>query len=153
MAYRKAAVTPLLTHWSYCSLALSHRMMASSDGNIVLVTGPLFAGNSTITGEFLSQRPVTRSFDVFFDLYLNKRLSKQSRHRWFETSWRHYDVTVIPLLQRSAAVRWSWMDSVSRRCSRWRSTGSAMVWLPWSCPRHISSSPSSRPSSSSRTTG
>ena len=39
------------------------------------------------------QRPVTRGFDVFFDLHLNKRLSKQSRCRWFETPscslWRH----------------------------------------------------------------
>ena len=32
-----------------------------------------------------SQRPVTRSFDVFFDLRLNKRLSKQSWGWWFET--------------------------------------------------------------------
>ena len=38
-----------------------------------------------VTGEFPSQRPVTRSFDVFFDMPLNKRLSKQSRRRWFET--------------------------------------------------------------------
>ena len=36
-------------------------------------------GNSPATGKFASQRPVTRSFDVFFDLCLNKRLSKQSR--------------------------------------------------------------------------
>ena len=36
----------------------------------------LCAGNSPVTGEFPSQRPVTRSFDVFFDLCLNKRLSK-----------------------------------------------------------------------------
>ena len=35
-------------------------------------------GNSPVTDEFPSQRPVTRSFDVFFDLRLNKRLSKQS---------------------------------------------------------------------------
>ena len=35
------------------------------------------AGNSPIPGEFPEQRPVTRSFDVFFDLRLNKRLSKQ----------------------------------------------------------------------------
>ena len=28
------------------------------------------AGNSPGTGEFLAQRPVTRSFDVFFDLRL-----------------------------------------------------------------------------------
>ena len=45
------------------------------------------------TGGFPSQRPVTRSFDVFFHLRLNKRLSKQSRRLWFETPsrslWRH----------------------------------------------------------------
>ena len=35
------------------------------------------AGNSPVTGEFPAQRPVTRSFDVFFDQRLNKRLSKQ----------------------------------------------------------------------------
>ena len=38
----------------------------------------LCAGNSLVIGEFPAQRPVTRSFDVFFDLCLNKRLSKQS---------------------------------------------------------------------------
>ena len=37
----------------------------------------LCEGNSPVTGEFPSQRPVTRSFDVFFKLRLNKRLSKQ----------------------------------------------------------------------------
>ena len=36
------------------------------------------AGKSPVTGEFPAQRPVTRSFDIFFDLRLNKRLSKQS---------------------------------------------------------------------------
>ena len=34
-------------------------------------------GNSPVTGEVPAQRPVTRSFDVFFDLRLNKQLSKQ----------------------------------------------------------------------------
>ena len=34
-------------------------------------------GNSPVTGKFPAQRPVTRSFDVFIDLRLNKRLSKQ----------------------------------------------------------------------------
>ena len=42
------------------------------------------AGNSQVTGEFPAERPVTRSFDVFFDLRLNKRLSKQSWGWWFE---------------------------------------------------------------------
>ena len=36
------------------------------------------AVNSPVTGEFPAQRPVTRTFDVFLDLRLNKRLSKQS---------------------------------------------------------------------------
>ena len=30
----------------------------------------LCVGNSPVSGEFLAQRPVTQSFDVFFDLYL-----------------------------------------------------------------------------------
>ena len=45
----------------------------------------LCAGNSPVIGEFPLQRPVTRSFDVFFDLPLNKQLSKQSWSWWFET--------------------------------------------------------------------
>ena len=53
----------------------------------------LCAGNSPVTGEFSAQRPVTQSFDVFFDLRLNKRLSKQSWGWWTETPsrslWRH----------------------------------------------------------------
>ena len=43
----------------------------------------LCAGNWPVTDEFPTQRPVTRCFDVFFDLRLNKRLSKQSWGRWF----------------------------------------------------------------------
>ena len=42
------------------------------------------AGNSPVTGEFPAQRPVTRSFDVFFDLHPNKRLSKQPWGWWLE---------------------------------------------------------------------
>ena len=59
-------------------------MMTSSNGNIFRVTGPL-RGEFTGPGEFPAQRPVTRSFDVFFDLRLNKRLSKQPPGWWFET--------------------------------------------------------------------
>ena len=55
----------------------------------------LCAGNSPVTGEFPAQRPVTRSFDVSFDLRLNKRSSKQSWGWGFETPscplWRHYN--------------------------------------------------------------
>ena len=67
-------------------------MMTSSNGNIFRVTGPLY-GEFTGPGEFPTQRPVTRSFDIYFDLRLNKRLSKQSWGWWFETLsrslWRH----------------------------------------------------------------
>ena len=60
-------------------------MMMSSNGNMFRVTGHLcreFTGH----GEFPGQRPVTRSFGVFFDLRHNKRLSKQSWDWWFETT-------------------------------------------------------------------
>ena len=62
-------------------------VMTSSNGNNFRITG-LCAENSPVTGGFPSQRPVTQTFAVFFDLHLNKRLSKQSRRRWFETPSR-----------------------------------------------------------------
>ena len=64
--------------WSRTFLYLpriSITMMTSSNGNSFRVTGPL-CGEFTGPGEFPTQRPVTRSFDVLFDLCLNKRLSK-----------------------------------------------------------------------------
>ena len=59
------------------------------------------------TGEFPTQRPVTRNFDVFFDLHLNKWLCKQSLGWWFETpsrpSWRHCNAIMA---QRFTGSRW-----------------------------------------------
>ena len=55
----------------------------------------LYAGSSPVTFNtgIPTQRPVTRSFDVFYDLHLNKRLNKQSWGWWYETPscslWRH----------------------------------------------------------------
>ena len=58
-------------------------------------TGPL-CGIHWSTANSPSQRLVTWSFDVFFDLRLIKRSNKQMRRRWFETSprslWRHCSV-------------------------------------------------------------
>ena len=52
-----------------------------------------------VTDELPAQRPVTRSFDVFFDLRLNKRLKKQSWGWWFETPscslWRHCNARYV----------------------------------------------------------
>ena len=68
--------------------------MMSSNENIFGVTGSLC---KEFTGSGATQRPVTRSFDVFFDLRLNKRLSKHSWGWWFETLswslWRHHNET------------------------------------------------------------
>ena len=80
-----------------CDMVLLAFMMTSSNGNIFRLTWllDLCEGNSPVPGEFPTQRPVMRSFDVFFDLRLNKRLSKQSWGWWFETPsrplWCHCD--------------------------------------------------------------
>ena len=63
----------------FCSTWWRHQMETFS------ASLDICAGNSPVTGEFPHKRPVIRSFDVFFDLGLNKRLVKQSRRRWFET--------------------------------------------------------------------
>ena len=66
------------------------------------------AGNSPVSGEFPSQRPVTRSFDVSFDLCLNKRLNKQSWGLWFEALprplWRQCNDKLINQIQCSAVI-------------------------------------------------
>ena len=54
------------------------------------------AGNSSVPSEFPTQRPVTRSFNIFFDMRLNKSLNKQSWGWWYETLssplWRYRNV-------------------------------------------------------------
>ena len=59
----------------------------------------LCAGNSPVTGDFPSQRLLTQSLDVFFDLCLNKRLTKQSWGWWFEiplrSFWHHRNGILI----------------------------------------------------------
>ena len=77
--------------WSIVALFCRLRnQMETSSALLVLC-----AVNSLVTGEFPSQRPVTRSFDVFFLLRLNKSLSKQSWGWWFEKAsrslWRHWN--------------------------------------------------------------
>ena len=56
------------------------------------------AGNSPVTGEFPAHKPVTRSFDVFFDLCPDEQLSKESWGWWSEMPscplWRHSNVWI-----------------------------------------------------------
>ena len=87
----------LSLQWHYVGGHQTH-MMTSPNWNVSALLA-LCVGNSPVTGEFASQRPVTRGFDVFFDLSLKKRLSKQFKRRWFETLshslWRHSNGMVL----------------------------------------------------------
>ena len=79
---------------TYCQLSLWRHPMETFSALLASC-----AGNSSDPGEFPAQRPVTRSFDVFFDLRMNNRLSKQSWSWWFKTPshplWRHGNVLSV----------------------------------------------------------
>ena len=108
--YAKTVATVNVTHrWRGCSLhpivlcVLSwwrHQMETFS----ALLA--ICAGYSPVPGKFPTQRPVTRSFDVYFDLHPNKRLSKQSCGWWFETPsrplWRHRNKFTCPELNTAS---------------------------------------------------
>ena len=67
-------------------------MITSSNGNIFRVTGPLCA-DSLVTGEFPHKGQCRGALIIFFDLCLNKRLSKHSWGCGFDTPscplWHH----------------------------------------------------------------
>ena len=117
-------------------------MMTSSNGNIFRVTGPL-CGEFTGPGEFPTQRPVTRSFDVFFDLCLNKRLSKQPWGWWFETLswslWRHCNERGLELGFQAVDHHTGWnLQSRNRPCFRRGHFRS--YHLVWCRPPHLQES-------------
>ena len=64
----------------------------------------IYSENSPATGEFSTQRPVTRGFDVCFDLHLNKRLSKQWWGWWLRRHRAHHDVFVMKVTVSVALV-------------------------------------------------
>ena len=80
-----------------------HRQMETFSALLALC-----AGNSPVTGEFPSQRPVMQSFDVFIDLCMNKHLSKQSIRWWSEmpsrSLWRHCNDKTANLTASKARV-------------------------------------------------
>ena len=71
---------------------MKYTMMTSSNGNIFRVTG-LLCGEFTGPDEFPAQSPVTRNFDVFFDLRLNKVNNRQAGD--LRRHFGHYDVNLI----------------------------------------------------------
>ena len=82
--WSRAGLGELMAVYGPLSYKIVRVMMASSNENILRFTG-LLCGEFTDPG-----------FGVFFDLRLNKRLSKQSWGWWFETPswslWRHCNV-------------------------------------------------------------
>ena len=85
------------------------------------------AGNSLVIDEFPTQRPVTRSFDVFFGLRLNKLLSKQSCGWWLETPSRHrahYYVTIMVMLNSSIDTLMPCWQRIVRMVIQWENYGS-----------------------------
>ena len=83
-----SVLKPVLTHLLLLRISWWRHQMETFSALLAIC-----AGNSPVPGEFLAQRPVTRSFDVYFDLRPNKRLSKRWWGWWFEAQswplWRH----------------------------------------------------------------
>ena len=88
-------VLKLIPNLLYCSIKLIFAPIHDDviRWNIFRVTGPL-CGEFTGPGEFPAQRPVARSFDIFFNLRINGWVNNREagdlrRHRG------HYDVSVM----------------------------------------------------------
>ena len=108
---------PSADEFPSCSTIGIPFMMTSSNGNIFRVTGPLCG---EFTSEFPSKRAVTCSFDVFFYLRLNKRLSKQSWGWWFQTPscslWRHCNVLI-------------WRENAILTTTYWNASLNENAWI------------------------
>ena len=74
------------------------------------------ARNSLVTGEFPTQRPVTRSFNVFFDLRLNKRFSKQYEAGNLKHHHAHYDVTEMVYDVKIFCSTWDHVTAIRELC-------------------------------------
>ena len=97
--------------------------MMSSNGNIFSRYCPFVRGHSLVSSEFPAQRPVTRSFDVFFDPRLNKRLGNQSWCCWFETLsiplWRQCSdlwAVITVYINDLYATRWKYGHAFFAAC-------------------------------------
>ena len=88
--------------------------------------------NSRVTGEFPAERTVTGSFDIFFDMHLNKWLNKQSWGWWFETPsqplWRHCNEGLISSACLYSSCNWSRLNKVSDNKTKWMDDSTCICW-------------------------
>ena len=78
----------------------------------------IYAGNSPVPGEFPTQRPVTRSFDVFFDLRLNNRWVNNCEAGDLRRYRALYDVIVI-FCEISSVILYDGALSSKRLSNQW----------------------------------
>ena len=136
----RVLATIMMPPASWCLSEVWHELQASVIHDVIKwkrVAGPLW-GESTghrchspNNGGFPSLRQVMPSFDVFLDLRLNKRLSEQSRRRWFEMplrlSWRLYN----------AYTSWWWLQMPCRQIVvRPAATNMLTLQSPWGHINH-----------------
>ena len=112
MNYIRSALIQRMTEpWQHHSAWWRHQM------EIFSTLLAICAGNSPFPGEFPAQRPVTRSFDVFFYLRPNKRLSTQWWGWWFETPtsplWRHFNEALLQEYQHVCTLRLCCPDTLA----------------------------------------
>ena len=101
------------------------------------------AENSPLISEFPTKMPVTRSFNVFFDLHLKKRFSKQSWGWWFEMPscplWRHSNEhrnsSFVRAIHQTVPMSWRHYGKMYRRATNWISLfpPSSINWSYFIC--------------------
>ena len=96
------------------------------------------AGNSQVTSEFHSQRPVTRSFGVFFDLRLNNGWISNREAGDLRRHHTHYDVTIIHWVMYPTyefnAMEWFGLSQWEKTLSQWETTLQCNMSSHWLCP-------------------
>ena len=118
-----------------------------------------YEGKPLIIDGLSSERPATRNIDIFFGQRLNKRLSKRSRRRWFQTPsrplLRHFNsvinknITVVEMLLLSISQRFRqivcalvWFVIVCQWSIRFVSFKVTVSAWPCDCPSIIAAIPS-----------
>ena len=120
----------LVPHVKAWDVTWRHNQMETFAALLVLC-----AGSSPVTGGFPTQRPVTWSFDVFFDLRLNKLLSKQLWGWWFETLlcpwWRRSNESWVPAVLEACGVNLYQICFLSKKKKKNDTFPLCLQWAGW----------------------